>query len=196
LNTAVRLKIHYFGFHPRRPLMEPNVRSGLVISWCGMRGIVTLAAALALPEASDGGEFPFRDLVVVAAFITVLGTLVIQGLTLRPLLRLLDLHDDDPVGREVLHARGIAFRAALVAIESDLSPEAEALRQEYAAALEVGFQPEGMRLMLPGAELRRRAIAAGRVALSDLRRRGVIGDDAFHRIEEVLDLSELSAAPR
>ena len=61
-----------------------------------MRGIVSLAAALALPAT-----FPFRDLIVLTAFAVVLGTLVIQGLTLKPLLRALDLHDDDPVGREL-----------------------------------------------------------------------------------------------
>ena len=65
-----------------------------------MRGIVSLAAALALPSA-----FPYRDLIVLTAFSVVLGTLVIQGLTLKPLLRALDLHDDDPVGRELRAAR-------------------------------------------------------------------------------------------
>ena len=77
-------------------MLRPTVGSGLVISWAGMRGIVTLAAALALPAA-----FPFRDLIVLTAFSVVLGTLVIQGLTLKPLLRALDLQDDDPVGHEV-----------------------------------------------------------------------------------------------
>ena len=73
-----------------------------------MRGIVSLAAALALPSA-----FPYRDLIVLTAFSVVLGTLVIQGLTLKPLLRALDLHDDDPVGRELRAARERALRAGL-----------------------------------------------------------------------------------
>jgi NhaP-type Na+/H+ or K+/H+ antiporter len=77
-------------------MLRPTVGSGLVISWAGMRGIVSLAAALALPQA-----FPFRGLIVLTAFFVVLGTLVLQGLTLGPLLRRLNLHDDDPVGREV-----------------------------------------------------------------------------------------------
>ena len=81
-------------------MLRPTVGSGLVISWAGMRGIVSLAAAMALPAA-----FPYRDLIVLTAFSVVLGTLVIQGLTLKPLLRALDLHDDDPVGREVSAAR-------------------------------------------------------------------------------------------
>ena len=58
---------------------------------------VTLAAAMALPPA-----FPYRDLIVLTAFSVVLGTLAIQGLTLKPLLRALDLHDEDPVGRTLL----------------------------------------------------------------------------------------------
>ena len=57
--------------------------------------------------------FPFRDLIVLTAFSVVLGTLVIQGLTLKPLLRALDLQDDDPVGRELSAARERALRAGL-----------------------------------------------------------------------------------
>src|SRR5262245_8422037 len=99
-NTVIRWRDRRFGFRPPRPMLRPSVGSGLVISWAGMRGIVTLAAALALPSA-----FPFRDLIVLAAFFVVVGTLVLQGLTLAPLLRALDLRDDDPVGREVAAAR-------------------------------------------------------------------------------------------
>src|SRR5262245_13767626 len=86
-NWAVRRHIRRYGFHPRRPTMPPTVKSGLIVSWCGMRGIVTLVAALALPNGDDGGAaFPQRDLIVFVAFCVVLGTLVIQGFTLRPLL--------------------------------------------------------------------------------------------------------------
>ena len=61
-------------------MLRPTVGSGLVISWAGMRGIVSLAAALALPSG-----FPYRNLIVLTAFSVVLGTLIIQGLTLKPL---------------------------------------------------------------------------------------------------------------
>jgi Na+/H+ antiporter len=197
-NTIARLKIRLFGFHPPRPMMAPTVRGGLIVSWCGMRGIVTLAAALALPVGKDlAGGFPFRDLVVLTAFSVVLGTLVIQGLTLRPLLIALGVHDDDPVGREVALARLAAYRAALQAIDGDTSPEAKALRREYAAMLtQAESEPDGsIPATLPGDPLRRRAVAAARAAVSQLRQRGDIGDDAFHRIEEELDWAELSAAP-
>ena len=129
-NAVIRWRDRRFGFHPPRPMLRPTVGSGLVISWAGMRGIVTLAAALALPAA-----FPFRDLIVLTAFSVVLGTLALQGLTLGPLLRALDLRDDDPVGHEVAAARERALRAGLARFEHDRSPVAEAVRQEFIAHL-------------------------------------------------------------
>ena len=92
-------------------MLRPTAGSGIVISWAGMRGIVTIAAAMALPP-----RFPYRDLIVLTAFLVVLGTLIIQGLTLKPLLRWLDLRDDDPVGRETQAARERALSAGLSAI--------------------------------------------------------------------------------
>ena len=73
-NAVIRWRDRRRGFHPPRPMLRPTVGSGLIISWAGMRGIVTLAAALALPAA-----FPFRDLIVLTAFAVVLGTLVAPG---------------------------------------------------------------------------------------------------------------------
>ena len=101
-----------------------DVGSGLVISWPGMRGIVSLAAALALPAA-----FPYRDLIVLTAFSVVLGTLVIQGLTLKPLLRALNLRDDDPVGREVSGCARTGLAAGLTTLDGDHSPASELVRQ-------------------------------------------------------------------
>ena len=86
----------------------PTVKRGLVVSWCGMRGIVTLAAAFALPEG-----FPYRDLILLTAFAVVLGSLVIQGLTLRPLIVALQLQDENPVAAEAARARTAVYRAAL-----------------------------------------------------------------------------------
>jgi len=71
-NTVVRWRIRRVGFHPPRPMMPPTVKGGLIISWCGMRGIVTLVAALALPNGDGGPVFPFRDLIVFVAFCVVL----------------------------------------------------------------------------------------------------------------------------
>ena len=187
-NTLARWKIRVFGFHPPRPISPPTVSSGLIISWSGMRGIITLAAALALPEA-----FPFRDLIVLTSFAVVIGTLVVQGLTLRPLIRALDLHDDDPVGREVDLARERALEAALATFAGDTSPSAEAVRQELASHLKrAAADSEGADA--PGSdheEIHRRALTAARRAVLDMRARDEIGDAAFHRLEEELDWFEM-----
>jgi CPA1 family monovalent cation:H+ antiporter len=190
-NAVLRTTISYYGFKPRRAsLARPTVKGGLLISWCGMRGIVTLAAAFALPES-----FPYRDLILLTAFATVLGTLLIQGLTLRPLVLALQMDDGDPVSREVGLARTLAYRAALAAIDGDPTKEAKLLRYEYEALLqraeldEHGEAPQD----LPVNPVRRRALGAARKAILDMRRSGEIGDDAFHRVEEELDFAELSA---
>jgi CPA1 family monovalent cation:H+ antiporter len=81
---------------------RPPINGAIVISWAGMRGIVTLAAAYALPTTlGDGSPFPYRDLALLCAFLVVLGTLVVQGLTLGPLIALLKVQAPDPVAGEV-----------------------------------------------------------------------------------------------
>jgi CPA1 family monovalent cation:H+ antiporter len=193
-NTVARWKIRRFGFHPRRPIQPPTVASGLIISWSGMRGVISLAAALALPAHA----FPFRDLIVLTAFAVVIGTLVVQGLTLRPLIRALELQDDDPVGREVGAARERALEAALATFAGDTSPAAEAVRLEFEAHLSHSA---------PGAaaadsrssgheEIHRRALDAARRVVFDMRARDDIGDDAFHRLEEEFDWVEMGSGTR
>jgi monovalent cation/hydrogen antiporter len=188
-NAVVRWRHRRFGFHPPRPMLRPTVGSGLIISWAGMRGIVSLAAALALPSG-----FPYRDLIVLTAFAVVLGTLVIQGLTLKPLLRALDLHDDDPVGRELRAARERALRAGLASFAHDESPVADAVRQEFTAHLTDG--PADTDADDPTrsshGELHREALQAARQAVLAMRANDDIGDDAFHQIEEELDWLEMA----
>jgi CPA1 family monovalent cation:H+ antiporter len=176
---------------PPRSRAAPTLQGGIVISWCGMRGIVTLAAAYALPEG-----FPYRDLILLTAFAVVLGSLVIQGLTLRPLILWLGLKDENPVAVEVARARGIAYRAALDEIDGDPSEVAEILRLEYRALLlRAESDPHGgvSSGELPADPLRRRAIAAARRSILRMRRFEAIGDDAFHQLEEEFDRAELSA---
>jgi CPA1 family monovalent cation:H+ antiporter len=154
-----------------------------------MRGIVTLAAALALPA-----PFPFRDLIVLTAFSVVLGTLTLQGLTLKPLLRALDLRDDDPVGHEVGAARERALRAGLASFENDPSPVAEAVRQEFTAHLgAVDADPEEDESRRSAhTDIHRRALQAARQAVLAMRASDEIGDDAFHQMEEELDWIEMA----
>jgi len=196
-NTGLRLKNHWFGLALPRPMLVPSARSGLVISWCGMRGIVTLAAALALPNGTEGTPaFPDRDLILLTAFAVVVGTLVLQGLTLPPLLRLFDLRDDDPVARETAHARIEVFRAALASLDGEEGPAAEALQREYKAVLKwAKAEPTATPGMTQVDELRLRTIGVARDVLFRLRSEGVIGDEAFHRVEEELDHAELHARP-
>ena len=193
--AIVQWKIRRFGFHPRRPRPRPSFAGALVVSWCGMRGIVSLAAALALPLYVGGGAFPFRDLIVLTAFSVVLGTLVIQGLTLGPLLRALDLHDDHPVEREVDAARDRALRAALATFDADTSEAARGVRQELAAHLRrsTGVPGETPPAGVERDELHRSALAAARQVIFDMRAKDDIGDDAFHQLEEEFDWMEMGS---
>jgi len=173
-NTAVRWKIRRFGLHDQRPETQPTVAGALIASWCGMRGIITLAAALALPVgASETSSFPHRDLIVFCAFAVVFGTLVLQGLTLKSLVLALPLRNDDVVDREIQFARSILDRVRLDTSAATRAGEAQAASEDPARRLEI---------------LRRQ-----RDALQDLRDREQIGDDAFHRLERELDIAELDA---
>ena len=125
----------------------------------------------------------------------MLGSLLIQGLTLRPLVLVLNLDEGDPVAYEVGVARTAAYRAALAEIDGDTSKEAKMLRYEYEALLQQANDDNDgeVRGELPADPLRRRAIAAARRAAFEMRRSGEIGDDALHKLEEELDFAELSA---
>src|SRR5262249_52007125 len=179
-NAAVRGGNRRFGFHPPRPMLRPTAGSGLIISWAGMRGILSLAAAMALPST-----FPYRDLIVLTAFSVVVGTLAIQGLTLKPLLRALNLQDDDPVGRELNAARERARRAGLAAIDHDRSSAGDAIREELTVRLMRSERTESAGSA--HGEIHRAAIQAARQAIIVMRANDEIGDDAFHVMEEELD---------
>jgi CPA1 family monovalent cation:H+ antiporter len=185
-NTAIRWRYRRYGFHPPRPLLRPTVGSGLIISWAGMRGILSLAAAMALPPA-----FPHRDLIVLTAFCVVVGTLVIQGLTLKPLLQVFKFQDDDPVGRELNAARERALHAGLAILEHDTSPAADAIREEFTTHLlrREETSPAGSGHV----DTHRAALQAARRAVLNMRANDEIGDDAFHVMEEELDWLEMAA---
>src|SRR5688572_5583565 len=191
-NAVIRWHHRRTGFNPPRPMLRPTVGSGLVISWAGMRGIVSLAAALALPIG-----FPYRNLVVLTAFSVVLGTLIIQGLTLKPLLRALKLHDDDPVGQEVRVARERALKAGLASFADNHSPIARAVRQEFQAHLaEERLDAEGDAVRSAHTEIHLAALQAARQEVLAMRSSDEIGDDAFHRVEEELDWFEMAGGGR
>jgi CPA1 family monovalent cation:H+ antiporter len=184
-----------------------------------MRGTVTLAAALALPTGVEGGApFPYRDLILFTAFGVALGTLVLQGLTLRPLLLGLQLENDGTVDREVRAARVEMLRAAVEAAKACPGAETAALvRYRYELQLRRaeeestgegadvnGAASEGRAATSPAAvdangrdadaAVVRAATEAQRLRLVALRADGIIGDAAFQRVEEELDWAELDWA--
>jgi monovalent cation/hydrogen antiporter len=172
----------------------PTLRGALVVGWSGMRGIVTLAAALALPHQLNGTSFPYRDLIVFTAFAVVLGTLVIQGLTLGPLLRSFNLRDDDPVEREVNAARDRALGAALATVDGLDSEVARIVRQEFASHLRTTRGEDDDR-EIDHEKLHRSALDAARRTILDMRENDEIGDDAFHRLEREFDWLEMVTDP-
>ena len=175
-------------FEPRMQSKVPKASIGILVSWCGMRGLVTLATALALPE-----NFPSRDVIVLSAFIVVLGTLILQGFTIRPLIALLRITPDSSLDEDVSRARNAMLDAALNELRESSGDAAAALYAEYGAARAGSVDRSRPDTEYDG--LRRRAIAAERRLLADWRREGRIQDDTYHLLEDELDRAELHSAP-
>jgi Na+/H+ antiporter len=171
-----------------RDVVALSGRAAYIVGWCGMRGIVTLAAALALPV-----NFPYRDLIFFTSFAVVLVTLVVQGMTLRPLIAWLDVHDDGSVEREVQLARVETLRAALDAARGCEGGEsADLFRRRYELRLRRAQGDDAADdSNAEDDEVVRAATAAERRRLIELRDNGTIGDTAFQQVEQELDLREL-----
>jgi CPA1 family monovalent cation:H+ antiporter len=174
-----------------RGLPEPSTfRQGVLASWCGMRGLVTLATAFALPA-----NFPQRDVVVLTAFAVVIGTLVVQGLTLAPLIRRLGLDRHADEADEMAVLRGELARAAVAALEGREDPAAVQLRQEYQIKLGAHSDPA----IATALEARRAAglaaVAAQRHALEKLRADNRLNADEYNLLLEELDWRELTLLP-
>ena len=115
---------------------------------------------------------------------------------MRPLVLALDVPHDAPVEREVREARIATADAALAELEGDPSEPAASLRAELETERQIAAAAESSdgRPTFPGKLLRRKALAARRKRLLALRSDGVIGDEAFHRLEEEMDLADLALA--
>jgi monovalent cation/hydrogen antiporter len=175
----------------------------LVVGWAGMRGSVSLAAALAVPLTIDaGGDFPQRDLIIFLAFAVILVTLVGQGLTLAPLIKKLELVDDGVEELEERRARRGIAEAGLARLEELgepdwISPESvgrarnllDYRRERFDALADGDAQPFEDR-----ADAWRRLqydlFDAQRQELVALRNRGEISDEVRRKIERDLDLEE------
>lgn len=178
-----------------------------VIGWSGMRGLVSLAAALALPGTiADGSPFPARALILFLAFSVVFATLVVQGLTLGGLIRLLEVGDDGADDEEERLARIEAATAAICAIDSLAENPAlprdvlDRLRILYVGRIEQADSGHGRSSDPSNADFldaaRLAAIAAEREAILRLRHDRKIGDVPMHKIERELDLLELTIKRR
>jgi Na+/H+ antiporter len=188
--TLVRIKNRWLGARLPEGATPPSSRGGLLVSWTGTRGLISLATAFALPQG-----FPGRDLIVLAAFSVVIGTLVIQGLTLKPLALALKFTPDDSLEQEVSQGRMAVMRAALDCLKGETSPAAVAVREAYAAAREIATSEENPQGASEYDRLRLKALGAQRTRLHEIWSQGQIGDEAYHRLREELDWTELDASP-
>lgn len=177
----------------------PDWRHVTIVAWTGMRGVVSLAAALALDET-----FPGRDLILFLTFMVILATLVVQGLSLPALIRWLGIKDDGAAEREERDARLQANRAALARLNeiAEHDPaKADALQRlriEYEDHIR---QVEGAELKNAGTALRRfsseyerlshEALQTERHTILQLRNRDIINDEVLRRIQRDIDLAEI-----
>ncbi len=175
-----------------------------VIGWAGLRGAVSLAAALALPLVALGGaSFPDRAFVIYLAFCTILATLVFQGLTLPLLIRLLGLEDDGIAAKEETKARIYASEAAIARLEELANEDwvrpatVERMRGAYqfrrnrfAARFDGDDDGSIEQQSLDFQRLRREVLDAERRAVVELRRLGRIDDAVMNRVTRDLDLED------
>jgi Na+/H+ antiporter len=188
---------------PRNRTDRPAWQAVAVASWAGTRGVVPLAAALSIPlTVSGGAPFPHRDLLLVLATSTIVVTLVVQGLTLEPLVRRLGVMEpvEDELHQEAL-ARHLTARAGLARLEELL--EETSLAPDVAQRLRLGLQhrvdrarerPPGSTSSDPGGDdlrrLRRALLRAESGELQRLHDEGEIGDAVLRRLQRQLDLEE------
>lgn len=181
-----------------------GARYRLLLAWSGMRGSVSLAAALALPLVTQaGGPFTHRDLIVFLTFAVIFATLVLQGLSLPALIRLLRISDSRAEEREELRARLAATRAALVQI--DELAEQEWTRDDSVDRLRRAYEYRNRRLgartgKISNEDYEDRSLAyqqmvhmvleAQRAIVVNLRDQGEISNDLMMRLIRELDLEE------
>jgi Na+/H+ antiporter len=182
---------------------SPPWRSVSVIAWTGMRGVISLAAALALPlQTASGVQFPGRDLIIFLTFCVILATLVVQGLSLPVLIRALGLEDDRIGDKEETHGRISIAEAALERLDELVDEDwvredtVERIRSLYSYrrnrfASRFDGDPEGVEVRSAAYQrLMAELLGAQRLRLIMMRDEGNIGDEVMHRIERDLDLEE------
>jgi CPA1 family monovalent cation:H+ antiporter len=177
-----------------------------VLGWAGMRGIVSLAAALAIPhEVAPQVPFPARDLIQFITFVTILVTLIGQGLTMPMLIRWWNVRDADPTEHEIDAARFRIAEAGVKRLESlepsfvspahwEIAGKIRARYEEqmihYRSHVEgVGMEGDGLRHQITK-NIFLEVLTAERVLLAEMRLRGEVSDAIYRRLEYDIDLEE------
>jgi monovalent cation/hydrogen antiporter len=201
--TVILTRIVWLPIFAWRSRHKPFTHTFL-ISWAGMRGAVSLAAALSIPLATDtGAPFPHRDLLIFLTFCVILGTLVVQGLTLPALIRMLRIEPDTSDEAEDAKARIRAAEAALERLEQLTGEEwvrddtAERMRGLYNFRMNrfsSRFDDDADGAIEEQSQayqrLRRELLDAERAAVTDLGRSGTISGDVVARVRRDLDLED------
>lgn len=185
--TRLIVVLGYSYLESRRRSSEDGLGQAFFVGWCGMRGFVTIATAFALPNS-----FPHRDTVVLTAFSVVLVTLVLQGLTLTPLVRFLKLDRTEETINEVASAQVALARTALASIEDEQGPEAENLRFRLSLRLAMCIDDRCMPQLDRLRDLGLTALNAERTQLENLRSEDKISPESYLGLQEQLDWNELT----
>src|SRR5256714_1410549 len=204
LNITVSLLSGYAAFIPADALGRIGSGPRFVIAWAGMRGAVSLAAALAIPLTTDAGTpFPARDLLIFLTFCVIFATLVLQGLTLPAVIRLFRVEGDGSEDREELRARLEATKAALAQLELlggeewtrddtiDRMRRLYEYRKRRFAARAGQIEDDGYEdRSLAYQQLVQAVTLAQRAALVRLRNEGTISNEVMNRVVQEMDLEE------
>jgi Na+/H+ antiporter len=194
--------LHFIGVSLRKTSPSQRWRNTAIVAWTGMRGVVSLAAALAVPlTLSDGSPFPGRDYILFVTFCVILATLVLQGLSLPALIHRLGVVDDGLANLEERTARLKANEAALAylaEVDSSFPPEmVERLRVEYddrirqlEVCASVGGDHSERSMVRSYERLQQDALDVERRTIIRLRDEYVINDEVLRRIQVDLDHAE------
>ncbi len=205
--TVPLLKV--LGLPLRRGEPNPRWQRLFIVSWCGMRGAISLAAALSIPLVTEaGGPFPGRDLIIFLAFCVIVGTLLAQGLSLPWLIRKFGIDREGrreraSAGHQEVDARRRSTEAALALLAARRKEKAYPDRlltqlekqyreRHYQFSAHLGGDHEGaLQHEADHINVQSELIAEERSAMLELRRSGAIDDETLRRIERDLDLQEM-----
>jgi Na+/H+ antiporter len=189
-------------FHSRTqagPGRRPKNSELTIMGWCGMRGIVSLAAALALPLALPNRDpFPYRDLIIFTTFVVIVATLVGQGLSLAPVIRRLKVGTRWRLSEEQVRVRAALSTAALITIDRAIAADgvpaqwADGLKAEVGERIAlVATRDKDLTPKLEWVtRLRHSLIKAERQELIRLWRENEISDEVMHHLMETLDYEQ------